>query len=65
MTEEPHPWGEFLKWRRKAMIWSKEKFKYSNAQIARNFSMDEMQVYLILESYNHPLHEEEDAKKDT
>lgn len=57
-NKEPHPWDEFLKWRFKAMIWVKNEFGYSNKKIAEVFSMDEMQVYLILDSHDHPLHKE-------
>ncbi len=49
-NNKPHPWGEFLKWRYRAMLWVKDEFGYTNEQLARQFSMDPMQVYLILEN---------------
>ena len=47
-NKEPHPWGEFLKWRYRALLWSREKYGYSNEQLAHQFSMDERQVMLIM-----------------
>lgn len=48
LPESDHPWGNFLQARAKALQWVRDEFKYSNAELAKKFSMDEMQVYLIL-----------------
>ena len=55
-----HPWGEFLKWRYRALKWCKEEFEDSDKELASKFSMDEMQVTLILMSTDHPLYKEDE-----
>lgn len=49
MDEEnkPHPWGEFLKARMNAILWMKEKMNQDDKTIAKDLSMDEIQVYAI------------------
>jgi len=42
----------------KALAWSRDEFGYSDAQLAQNFSMDPVQVKLILMT-----HDEDEATK--
>lgn len=42
-----HPWGGFLHHRMIAINWMKNVQGYSDTEIARTLSMDELQVWLI------------------
>lgn len=46
-SKDPHPWEEYLKARKKAIVWASNEMGHCDAQIAMEFSMDEEQVYLI------------------
>lgn len=48
IMKSDHPWANFLHARRLAMEWLRNEMKYDDARIARELSMDEMQVTLIL-----------------
>jgi hypothetical protein len=51
IIETDHPWGNFLNARVKAIKWLKDEFKHNDKEIAETLSMDEMQVFLISESF--------------
>lgn len=44
-----HPWGKFLNARAEALKWCKTEFNHDNEELARTFSIDSRQVFLILE----------------
>ncbi len=46
--ETKHPWDEFLKARYKAILWMRDNRKYTNKEISEALSMDERQVYSII-----------------
>ena len=48
IPETDHPWGKFLNARAEALKWSRDEMGYNITQLTRQFSMDEMQVKLIL-----------------
>lgn len=50
-----HPWHDFLNARYHAIIWLHEEMGYSDERIARDLSMDTMQVWLIRTSDQMPL----------
>lgn len=54
-SNNPHPWAIFLNARWKAILWMRERMGYDDKQIAKNLSMDEMQVYLIRTSEHMPI----------
>jgi hypothetical protein len=45
--EKPHPWAEFLRTRKDAVLWMKDEGKRNDEEIARILSMDEQQVFQI------------------
>lgn len=51
---EPHPWGEFLRVRKIALKWARDEMNYSNDEIAAAFSMDALQVEMILSAKEYP-----------
>jgi len=57
----PHPWGDFLQARAKALVWQRDVMHQTPEQIARLMSMDTMQVRLILD---HMDNEAEKAESD-
>lgn len=48
IRKSSHPWSNFLHARRLAMQWMRDKMKYGDKEIAKEMSMDTLQVTLIL-----------------
>lgn len=48
ISPEPHPWGEFLEARLKAISWMKDERGYSDKEIKEFLSLDEHQLRLII-----------------
>lgn len=53
-----HPWLNFLNARAESLYWSRNRMKYSDEKLAYVYSMDPMQVKLILMSYEEYLEKE-------
>lgn len=47
---KPHPWGEFLDARLKAIYWMKEERGYSDKEICKYLSLDEEQLNSIIKA---------------